>query len=76
VAHVPRDALLDDSDEPMALGGELERGGLISVETVRRISCDAHIVVAVDDDVGHTMHEGRTRRDPTEAQRREIWRRD
>ncbi len=41
VAHVPMDALLDDSGEPSALGGELERGGLISVETVQRISCDA-----------------------------------
>lgn len=76
VAHVPIDALLGDSGDSTLLGGELERGGLISLETVRRISCDAAIVVAVDDDVGHTMYEGRARRDPTEAQRREIWRRD
>ena len=34
------------------------------------------MVVALDDDVGHTMYEGRARRVPTAAQRREIWRRD
>jgi hypothetical protein len=43
---------------------------------VRRIACDATIVVALDDDVGHTMYEGRARRFPTDAQRREIMRRD
>jgi HNH endonuclease len=32
--------------------------------------------VAVDDDVGHTMYEGRARRLPTDAQRREVKRRD
>ena len=35
-----------------SLPGELERDGLISGETVRRIACDATIAVAVDDDVG------------------------
>ena len=63
-------------DEASELAGELERDGLISGETVRRIACDATIVVALDDDVGHTMYEGRARRFPTEAQRREIMRRD
>ena len=61
VAHVPLASLLDEASE---LAGELERGELISGETVRRIACDATIVVAVDDDVGHTMYEGRARRDP------------
>ena len=73
VAHVPLASLLDDSSE---LAGELERGELISGETVRRIACDAATILAVDDDVGHTMYEGRSRRDPTETQRREIMRRD
>ncbi|HUI03591.1 MAG TPA: DUF222 domain-containing protein [Acidimicrobiales bacterium] len=73
VAHVPLDGLLDESSE---LAGELERGELISGETVRRIACDSTIILAVDDDVGHTMYEGRARRDPTETQRREIVRRD
>jgi len=74
VAHVPLDALI--GDETSDLAGELESGDLISCETVRRIACDATIAIAVDDDVGHTMYEGRARRDPTDAQRREIRRRD
>ncbi len=77
VAHVPLEALLDvGSNEPSALSGELERDGLLSVETLRRIACDATIAIAVDDDVGHTMYEGRSRRQPTDAQRREVRRRD
>ena len=75
VAHVPLVALVDESG-PTELAGELERDGLIDGETVRRIACDATIAVAVDDDVGHTMYEGRNRRFPTDAQRREIMRRD
>jgi hypothetical protein len=73
VAHVPIDVLVDGSSE---LPGELERQGLIDAETVRRVACDATIVVAADDDAGHTMYEGRARRYPTDAQRREIVRRD
>ena len=61
---------------PSTLAGELEYGGLIDGETVQRIACDATIAVGVDDDVGHTMYEGRARRFPTEAQRREVMRRD
>ena len=77
VAHVPLDALTgDESGATTGLAGELERGDLISCETVRRIACDATIAIAVDDDVGHTMFEGRARRDPSDAQRREIQRRD
>jgi hypothetical protein len=73
VVHVPLAAVADETSE---LAGELERGDLISGETVRRIACDATIVIALDDDVGHTMYEGRARRFPTDAQRREIMRRD
>ena len=76
VAHVPLDALIDESGETTGLTGELETDDLISRETVRRIACDATIAIAVDDDVGHTMFEGRARREPTDAQRREIKRRD
>ena len=75
VAHVPLAALVDESGTT-DLAGELERDGLIDGETVRRLACDATIAVAVDDDVGHTMYEGRNRRFPTDAQRREIMRRD
>jgi hypothetical protein len=73
VVHVPLATVVDESSE---LAGELERDGLISGETVRRLACNATIVVAVDDDVGHTMYEGRARRYPTDSQRREIMRRD
>jgi hypothetical protein len=73
VAHVPLETL---TDEESTLAGELERDGFISAEVVRQIACDATITVAVDDDVGHTMYEGRALRWPTDAQRREIMRRD
>ena len=77
VVHVPLATLVDGAGRTeQSLAGELERDGLIDGETVQRIACDATIAVAVDDDVGHTMYEGRARRDPTPAQRREVMRRD
>jgi Domain of unknown function (DUF222)/HNH endonuclease len=76
VVHVPLDALVDDTVETTELAGELERDGLIDCETVQRMACDATIAVAIDDDAGHTMYEGRARRFPTESQRREVMRRD
>ncbi len=76
VAHVPVASLVEESGEQTLLAGELEHVGLIDCETVKRIACDATIAVAVDDDVGHTMYEGRARRFPSDAQRREVMRRD
>lgn len=73
VAHVPLATLLDETSE---LPGELERDGLISVDTVRRVACDATVILAVDDNLGHTMYEGRQHRYPTATQRRELVRRD
>ena len=73
VAHVPLATLNDDDSE---LAGELEHRGMIDAVVARRLACDATLVVALDDDVGHTMYEGRARRDPNPAQRRELWRRD
>jgi hypothetical protein len=73
VAHVPLDVLLDETSD---LPGELERDGLISADTVRRVACDATVILAVDDNNGHTMYEGRQHRFPTETQRRELIRRD
>ena len=67
---------MEESGETSELAGELEQHGLIDVETVQRIACDATVVVAVDDEAGHTMYEGRARRFPSGAQRREIIRRD
>jgi len=76
VAHVPFASLVDGSGRSSALAGELEHVGLIDAKTVQRIACEATVAVAVDDDVGHTMYEGRARRFPTRAQRREVRRRD
>ena len=76
VAHVPLDDLVDDAGDKSELAAELEHDGLIDVETVQRIACDATVVVAVDDSLGHTMYEGRARRFPSGAQRREVIRRD
>ncbi len=76
VAHVPLAVLVDESGESTALAGELERDGLVSTEVVQKIACDATIAIGVDDDVGHTMYEGRARRTPSDAQRREVMRRD
>lgn len=76
VVHVPLEALREESAGSSGLCGQLERGGLLSTGTVQRIVCDSTVVLAVDDDVGHTMYEGRARRVPTGAQRREIRRRD
>ena len=73
VVHTALETLADESSE---LAGELERGGLISADTVRRLACDATVIVAVDDDLGHTMYEGRARRFPSGPQRREVMRRD
>ena len=75
VAHVALDSLLNDC-ELERLGADLECSGLISLEVARRLACDASLVVALDDEAGHTMYEGRARRFPTDAQRRELWRRD
>jgi hypothetical protein len=76
VAHVPLTSLTDESGRQTSLAGELEHVGLIDGETVQRIACDATIAIGVDDDVGHTMYEGRARRFPSDAQRREVKRRD
>ena len=73
VVHAALETVTDESSE---LAGELEHEGLISAGTVRRLACDATLIVAIDDDVGHTMYEGRARRFPTDSQRREIMRRD
>jgi hypothetical protein len=82
VAHVRLNSLLSKGESgtqgkgQIELGAELERGGLISIEVARRLACDGALVVALDDEAGHTMYEGRARRFATETQRRELWRRD
>lgn len=76
VVHAPLEVLVGASGETSDLAGELERDGLIDCQTVQRIACDATVAVAVDDEAGHTMYEGRARRFPSQAQRREVKRRD
>jgi hypothetical protein len=76
VVHVPIAALIDESGESSDFAGELERDGWLNASTVQRVACDATIALAVDDDAGRTMYEGRSRRDPTGPQRREVRRRD
>jgi hypothetical protein len=73
VAHVALRDLIEHEED---LRAELQHAGLISAEVVERLACDAAMVVALDDEAGHTMYEGRARRFPTETQRRELWRRD
>ncbi|HXA73270.1 MAG TPA: DUF222 domain-containing protein [Acidimicrobiales bacterium] len=76
VVHVPIAALVEESGETSDLAGELERDGLLSVATVQQLACDATVALAVDDHAGRTMYEGRSRRDPSGPQRREVRRRD
>jgi hypothetical protein len=75
VAHVPLSALGHAGAES-ALFGELERGGLISGPVANELLCGARLIVALDDEEGHTMYEGRAKRLASATQRREIWRRD
>jgi hypothetical protein len=56
LAHVPLEVLTDPAS---TLCGELDGAGLISADTVRELLCDATLIVAADDDKGHTMYEGR-----------------
>jgi hypothetical protein len=55
---------------------EIERLGLLSREAIRRICCEGTVTLALDDAFGHTMNEGRAKRFATDAQRREVQRRD
>ncbi len=64
------------TDEHCDLAAELERYGLISADVVRRLACDATIIIGVDDGAGHTMYEGRGKRLASATQRREAMRRD
>ncbi|HEX3334533.1 MAG TPA: DUF222 domain-containing protein [Acidimicrobiales bacterium] len=57
-------------------GAELDALGPLSRETARRIACDAKVFVSADGPDGQSLNLGRTRRDPTDAQRIVIRRRD
>ena len=55
---------------------ELDVLGPVSREVARRLACDAKVLVSADGPGGQSLSLGRTRRDPTDAQRIEIRRRD
>jgi Domain of unknown function (DUF222)/HNH endonuclease len=57
-------------------GAELDVMGPVSREVARRLACDAKVLVSADGADGRSLNLGRTRRDPSDAQRLEIRRRD
>jgi hypothetical protein len=57
-------------------GAELDVMGPLSREVARRLACDAKVLVSADGTDGRSLNLGRTRRDPSDAQRLEIRRRD
>jgi hypothetical protein len=57
-------------------GAELDVLGPLSPEVARRLACDAKVFVSADGPTGQSLNLGRTRRDPSDAQRIEIRRRD
>ena len=73
VVHAPLDGLVGAASQEMA---ELAGVGPISSEVVRRLACDAEVILSAEDRNGSIMDQGRARRDPTAAQRVEIERRD
>jgi hypothetical protein len=55
---------------------ELDVLGPVSREVARRLACDAKVLLSADGPSGQSLSLGRTRRDPSDAQRMEIRRRD
>ena len=79
-AHRNRPTVVVHADLSFLAGGgggaELDVLGPLSREVARRLACDAKVLVSADDAGGQSLNLGRTRRDPTDAQRLEIRRRD
>jgi hypothetical protein len=78
--HRTRPTVVVHADLSFLCGGdgsaELDVLGPVSAEVARRLACDAKVLLSVDDEAGRSLDLGRTRRDPTDAQRIEIRRRD
>ena len=55
---------------------ELDVLGPLSPEVVRRLACDAKIILSADNEKGHSIQQGTASRDPNSSQRIEIRRRD
>ena len=73
VVHAPIELLAGCSDDAVA---EIAGVGPVSAAVMRRLACDAHVDLAVEDPEGSILSQGRARRDPTSVQRVEIDRRD
>ncbi len=75
-----RPTVVVHADLALLAGGEgsaeLDVLGPVSREVARRLACDAKVLVSADGPGGRSLSLGRTRRDPSDAQRMEIRRRD
>jgi Domain of unknown function (DUF222)/HNH endonuclease len=55
---------------------ELDVLGPLAPEVVRRLACDAKVILSADNEKGHSIQQGTAVRNPSPAQRIEIRRRD
>ena len=72
VIHVERDLTASDG----TLRAELEDGTHVSAETLRRVSCDGGVIMAVVDEKNQVLDIGRRTRAIPGAIRRALWIRD
>ncbi|HXN62249.1 MAG TPA: DUF222 domain-containing protein [Acidimicrobiales bacterium] len=73
IVHCDLDRLLHGDGYGSA---SIQDAGPISVETVRRLACDAQITLSFDTPEGSVLDQKPLKRDPTEAQKIELRRRD
>jgi len=71
VIHARLDALLDDPGN-----GELDAGGVIPSQSVRRLLCDARVQTVLEDRAGNALGMGRMTREPSASMIRQIRYRD
>jgi hypothetical protein len=73
IVHCDLDRLLHGDGYGSA---SIQDAGPISAETVRRLACDAQITLSFDTPEGSVLDQKPLKRDPTEAQKIELRRRD
>ena len=73
IVHCDLDRLLHGDGYGSA---SIQDAGPVSVETVRRLACDAQITLSFDTPEGSVLDQKPLKRDPTEAQKIELRRRD
>ncbi len=76
VIHAPLELLVGLAPATEVGVAEIAGLGPVETEVVRRLACDANVVLSVESLEGCILDQGRARRDPTSAQRIEIARRD